>query len=701
MKSGFDTKAANAPAGGAPAFVPPPVEEIAKLFPQLEIIGLLGRGGMGAVYKARQPRLGRFVALKILAPEKQQEPQFAERFEREARALAWLTHPNIVAIYDFGETQGNFYLLMEFVDGLTLRQLYQTRKLSPAEALHIIPQICEALQYAHEQGVVHRDIKPENILLDKNGRVKIADFGIAKILDQPAQDFSLTGTSEVMGTVHYMAPEQIEKPQTVDCRADIYSLGVVFYEMLTGELPIGKFQPPSQKAPLDERLDGVVLHALEKEPERRYQKASEVKTDVETITATPTQSAPPMSGSASPPMPVAASPVMQKSDGWKIVAVIGGMGLLLLLAVLCLVGLFIRIKAKSPGAVATNPAASSSTLSFTNLLNEDQLLAMQYVDHKYQRYFDRRTFNGLTDAERSNLEMRLIDTIKGPLSDEYYLAINSLAALRSTNALPLLRRMALAPGDKILRVEISNRPRWMAIRALGTMNDKPAVPRLIHLLYHNNAYVRWAAQISLVQLTAQNFGNDWKKWGDWWNSQNGQPLFNPEMIHWWRGQAEPDELVKELAEGDQKFLNTAKGSQHKQSSRGALINTAIDGGRAQTNTTPKTTQANSITYTLDIDPGDGTKATHNPTEADIRKAMDSLRGDAEPGFLILHKDAGNVIQATCLAKDSFTIQSQEGDEQHQYQATKNLSADSTTKLLLAYRKGDPDWKTLVDWKELK
>ena len=273
--------------GGTQVVRPPlPVEEVAKLFPQLEILECLGRGGMGAVYKARQPRLDRIVALKILSPEKQGEPQFAERFEREARALARLHHPNIVTVYDFGEAQGNYYLLMEFVDGLTLRQLLQTRKLSPAEALGIVPKICEALQYAHEQGIVHRDIKPENILLDKSGCVKIADFGIAKILGDGGRT-NLTA-EQVVGTPHYMAPEQVEKPQTVDHRADIYSLGVVFYEMLTGELPLGKFAPPSRKVEVDVRLDEVVLHALEKEPSRRYQQASQVKTDVETIAGTPT-----------------------------------------------------------------------------------------------------------------------------------------------------------------------------------------------------------------------------------------------------------------------------------------------------------------------------------------------------------------------------------------------------------------------------
>jgi eukaryotic-like serine/threonine-protein kinase len=145
--------------------------------------------------------------------------------------------------------------------------------------------ICDALQYAHDQGVIHRDIKPENILIDKSGQVKIADFGIAKMLHLPG-NVSLTGTMDVVGTPLYMAPEQIENPQLVDSRADIYSLGVVFYEMLTGELPLGKFQPPSQKLETDPRLDEVVIHALEKEPDRRYQQVGQMKVDVEKIAQT-------------------------------------------------------------------------------------------------------------------------------------------------------------------------------------------------------------------------------------------------------------------------------------------------------------------------------------------------------------------------------------------------------------------------------
>ncbi|HVX10802.1 MAG TPA: serine/threonine-protein kinase [Pirellulales bacterium] len=266
------------------AFDAPSPEALSQLFPQLEIVELLGQGGMGAVYKARQPKLDRCVAVKILPREIARSTAFADRFGREARALAQLSHPNIVTVYDFGETDGLFYFLMEYIDGTDLRQLVASRQLSPESALAIVPQVCDALQFAHSEGIVHRDIKPENILVDKRGRVKIADFGLAKLLGTDANRAqNLTATDQVMGTPRYMAPEQIERPQLVDHRADIYALGVVLYEMLTGELPLGRFAPPSAKVQVDVRLDEVVFRALEKEPERRYQHASEVKTAVERI----------------------------------------------------------------------------------------------------------------------------------------------------------------------------------------------------------------------------------------------------------------------------------------------------------------------------------------------------------------------------------------------------------------------------------
>lgn len=285
MKSGFRT--ADPPEATVSAgFVPPRVDDLRPLFPQLELIELVGRGGMGAVYKARQPALDRLVAVKILPPAISSDPSFADRFMREARALARLQHPRIVTVYDFGVAGMLHYLLMEYVDGPNLRDVQRHARLASAQALKIVSEICEALQFAHDKGVVHRDIKPENVLLDRQGHVKITDFGIAKMFGPDVETVMLTG-GDVVGTPHYMAPEQIEHPGDVDHRADIYSLGVVFYELLTGELPLGKFGAPSSRVQIDVRLDEVVLRTLEKEPARRYQQASQVKAQVEGIAGSP------------------------------------------------------------------------------------------------------------------------------------------------------------------------------------------------------------------------------------------------------------------------------------------------------------------------------------------------------------------------------------------------------------------------------
>ncbi len=274
------TRDQNERSGPSTSFAIPSVEQLVGKFPNLEIEYLIGQGGMGAVYRARQTNLDRTVALKILSPQLDIHPEFAERFMREARTLAKLTHPHIVTVYDFGETDSMHYLVMEFVDGVNLRDSIESTRFSPSEALAVISQICDALQYAHDQGIVHRDVKPENILVNQQGVVKIADFGLAKLLEPSERDFTLTNTRQVMGTLKYMAPEQIEKPEQVDHRADLYSLGVVFYELLTGELPIGRFAVPSAKAEINKRLDDVVLKTLEKEPDQRYQQASQIKTAV-------------------------------------------------------------------------------------------------------------------------------------------------------------------------------------------------------------------------------------------------------------------------------------------------------------------------------------------------------------------------------------------------------------------------------------
>ncbi len=254
----------------------PPHEELAASFPAFELLECLGRGGMGIVYKARQKTLDRLVAIKILADGRHDDPAFADRFRAEAKTLARLAHPHIVTVHDFGEADGLFYLVMEFVDGVNLRDILRDGKMDPAQALAVVPPVCEALEYAHEKGVVHRDIKPENLLLDRDGRVKIADFGIA----------SLAGAAgERSGTPPYMAPEQAGG--NTDRTADIYALGVVLYEMLTGERPGSGAVAPSGVVPIDARIDEIVLRALDRDPARRYQTAGEFRTVVQTMDARP------------------------------------------------------------------------------------------------------------------------------------------------------------------------------------------------------------------------------------------------------------------------------------------------------------------------------------------------------------------------------------------------------------------------------
>jgi hypothetical protein len=283
LQAALRVSSASATAARVPA---PPIAELQPHFPELEILELVGEGGMGAVYRARDKKLDRVVALKILTVASG-DGSFDERFAREARAMAQLSHPNIAAVHAHGKAGPWSYLVMQFVEGENLRRRMRAGAIAPKDALAWVGQICDALSYAHEHGVVHRDIKPENVLIDTSGRVKVVDFGLAKLLNAKPGDATLTSAQQALGTWHYMAPEQYERPRDVDHRADIYSLGVVFYELLTGQVPVGRFDPPSQKIQVDVRLDDVVLKALAREPEKRYQAAAEVKHDVEHLDTAP------------------------------------------------------------------------------------------------------------------------------------------------------------------------------------------------------------------------------------------------------------------------------------------------------------------------------------------------------------------------------------------------------------------------------
>lgn len=275
------------PTPDAAPFAMPTPEELNDQFPQLEVTRLIGRGGMGAIYHARQTALDRDVAVKLIARELSGDTAFLDRFDREAKALAKLSHPNIVTVFDYGHTQaGGAYLAMEFVDGTNLRDLIKQSAVSRNDALELISNICRALQYAHSKGVVHRDIKPENILLSHEGTVKLADFGIAKILDESVKTPTLTATRQVLGSLHYLAPEHMEAPESVDHRVDLYALGVVLYELLTGELPLGRFEPASSLVPdVDHDVDEIINKAMSRKPSERYQSAAELAEAVDNVRA--------------------------------------------------------------------------------------------------------------------------------------------------------------------------------------------------------------------------------------------------------------------------------------------------------------------------------------------------------------------------------------------------------------------------------
>ncbi len=264
---------------------PPEPTELQQYFPQFEIRGILGRGGMGAVYKAWQKSLDRFVAIKILpAGCEDGISEFTERFKREAKAMAHLKHPGIVSVYDAGETaDGLRYFMMEYIEGTDLQKLLvEQGHLEPAEVVRIITHVCNALGYAHTRSVIHRDIKPSNIMLEPDGDVKVADFGLAKSTDGTTTMLTLSNVT--MGTLEYMAPEATTGAANADHRADLYSVGVMLYKMLTGKLPRGKYDPPSEIVPgLDKRFDKIVDRALQPKPEARFQSARDFANALEPI----------------------------------------------------------------------------------------------------------------------------------------------------------------------------------------------------------------------------------------------------------------------------------------------------------------------------------------------------------------------------------------------------------------------------------
>jgi serine/threonine protein kinase len=245
-------------------------DKLADELPEFELVEAIGRGGGGVVWKAKEKDLNRNVAIKLLRNQKR-DVDFVERFAREAKVMARLNHPNIVGIYSFGRTLSQHcYLVMELVEGSHLGELMAKGPLDVSVALGIANDVGSALRQAHLAGCIHRDIKPSNILIDGNGRVKVADFGLARVFVGEGVT-SITARGWVVGTPHYIAPEQAKGDGSEDHRADIYSMGVMLYQMLTGELPRGVFRPPSAKGSGDKRLDLIVMKSLQEDPADRYQ----------------------------------------------------------------------------------------------------------------------------------------------------------------------------------------------------------------------------------------------------------------------------------------------------------------------------------------------------------------------------------------------------------------------------------------------
>jgi serine/threonine protein kinase len=273
---------------GGSAWQPPSPEDLQLSFGEYEIRDILGRGGMGAVYKAWHKRLERFVAIKILPSQIDDGGMnFAERFKREAAAMAKFSHPAIVAVHDAGETRdGLLYFTMELMEGTDVAQLVARQgRLPVAQALAIASRVCEALVYSHERGVIHRDIKPSNVMIEADGTVKVADFGLAKL---PGDDKHVTtGSGLSIGTPDFMPPEALHGSRRVDHRGDIYATGGLLYQMLTGNVPHGRFVPPSLVvAGLDKRLDGIVDKAMNADPGKRHATAGELLADLARVAAT-------------------------------------------------------------------------------------------------------------------------------------------------------------------------------------------------------------------------------------------------------------------------------------------------------------------------------------------------------------------------------------------------------------------------------
>ncbi|MBI4833045.1 MAG: SUMF1/EgtB/PvdO family nonheme iron enzyme [Candidatus Lindowbacteria bacterium] len=314
---------------------------------------MIGRGGMATVYKALDVSKQRIVALKVLKKRFSSSIKALARFDREFLALESLSHPNIVRVLDKGVEGGNNYFVMEYVDGASLSRLLRHRKLAFNTKAQILLQAAAALDYAHRKGIVHRDVKPDNILIDRTGRAKIADFGIAQITKSRLPLTSITVTSSFMGTADYMAPEQRVDAKSVDHRADIFSFGVMLYETFTGRLPIGNFSLPSQLNPeVSKRMDGIILRAMRQNAAERYQSVAELADDLRRETQTTQWS-----------KLAARMSLILQIESWKRLLQIRAIGAATLFAVVlgALIWLFSAVGKSQPPASGTEPGQIGET----------------------------------------------------------------------------------------------------------------------------------------------------------------------------------------------------------------------------------------------------------------------------------------------------------------------------------------------------
>jgi len=327
------------------------------------VLDMIGRGGMGCIYKVHDNVLGEDVALKTLLPQFLRDKMVVERFFNEARIARKLAHPNIVRVHDIGSAGKGVFISMEYVQGESLRNMIEKlppgKRLPVAEVLRIIDQLCVALEYAH-QYTIHRDIKPENIMIDRDRRVKLMDFGISKLMDNPR----MTGTAVVMGTPYYMSPEQLRTSHDVDARADIYSVGVVLYEVLTGNMPTGVPRPASQMLEdIPPAMDEIVAKCVDPSPERRFQNAAELRAALQPVIELVSKGKDITKVSRRQARGGAAFP-WKKAAGWALVALIAG-GVLTGLA-----GLARQWGAAGAPVAAPQPAAGGRTGEVLRLIGE-------------------------------------------------------------------------------------------------------------------------------------------------------------------------------------------------------------------------------------------------------------------------------------------------------------------------------------------